>query len=76
METKREIRQKIRQKRQELKEELWKEKSAAVTAIVTAHPWFQEAKNIYTYAAYNREVRTQEIIETAFERGKRNDRVD
>ncbi len=70
METKREIRQKIRQKRQELKVELWKEKSAAVTAVVTAHPWFQEAKNIYTYAAYNREVRTQEIIETAFERGK------
>ncbi len=70
LETKKEIRQKIRQKRRELKEELWKEKSAAVTAVVTAHPWFQEAKNIYTYAAYNREVRTQEIIDTAFKTGK------
>lgn len=70
METKKEIRQKVRQKRQKLKEELWKENSAAVTASVISHPWFQEAKDIYTYVAYDREVRTHEIIDEAFERGK------
>lgn len=70
LETKREIRQRIRQKRQGLKEELWKKDSAAVTDCVISHPWFQEAENIYTYAAYHREVRTQEIMSAAFEMGK------
>lgn len=70
METKKEIRRWIRQKRQEMSEEIWVRDSKAVTDTLITHPWFLDAMDICTYAAYNREVRTQEMIDAAFEMGK------
>ena len=70
METKREIRQKIRRKRREIPKELWLTNSEKITAAIISHPWFLEAADIYTYVAYNREARTQEVIDAAFQMGK------
>ena len=70
LETKREIRQWIRQKRRELEEDVWRKASGDIAAAAVSHPWFSEAREIYTYVDYNREAGTRRIIETAFETGK------
>ena len=53
METKKEIRRWIRQKRQEMSEEIWIRNSKAVTDTLITHPWFLDAMDICTYAAYD-----------------------
>lgn len=70
LETKREIRRRIRLKRQELEEDVWRKASGDIAAAAVSHPWFSEAREIYTYVDYNREAGTRRIIETAFETGK------
>ena len=70
LETKREIRRRIRLKRRELEEDVWRKASGDIMAAAVSHPWFSEAREIYTYVDYNREAGTRKIIETAFAQGK------
>ena len=70
LETKREIRRRIRLKRRELEEDVWRKASGDIMAAAVSHPWFSEAREIYTYVDYNREAGTRKIIETAFVQGK------
>ena len=70
METKREIRRRICQKRREMDETIWRRLSESIAASVILHPWFLQAKELFTYVDYNGEAGTRKIIRTALGMGK------
>ncbi|MCI9023170.1 MAG: 5-formyltetrahydrofolate cyclo-ligase [Dorea sp.] len=70
METKREIRRRICQKRREMDEAIWRRLSESIAASVILHPWFLQAKELFTYVDYNGEAGTRKIIRTALGMGK------
>lgn len=70
METKREIRRRILKIREDLSETAWDRLSEKISASVIRHPWFLEAKEIYTYVDHKREAGTRKIITTAIQMGK------
>lgn len=71
METKKEIRKKVFVKRKEHTEEQIAAMSEEICKKVTALPVFQEAKALYAYVDYNKEVMTRGIIQAAWKAGKK-----
>lgn len=49
----------------------WQDKNAAIVRRVITHPLFLQAKEIYCYVDYQKEVSTKAIIEQAWLSGKR-----
>lgn len=71
METKKQIRSSILAKRRALSREEWESKSEKIQNTLFAHPWYQEAEDIYCYVDYNKEVGTRAIMEQAWKDEKR-----
>lgn len=71
MESKKDIRRHILNKRSELNADVWERHTHAIFERVIEHPYFSEADVIYCYVDYRREVGTRDIIERAWELGKR-----
>ncbi|MGI6094360.1 MAG: 5-formyltetrahydrofolate cyclo-ligase [Lachnospiraceae bacterium] len=71
METKQDIRKKIFAKRRETTPEEVTAMSHIICETVCSLPEFQQASCIYAYADYNKEASTKELIEKAWEMGKR-----
>ena len=71
METKKDIRKRILEERSYMSEnERW-ERSHSICKAVTTHPFFLNAKDIYCYLPVKGEVDTSEIINCAWNLGKR-----
>lgn len=71
METKRDIRARILEKRTHMTQEEWEFKSDLILKRLMEHPFFVEAREIYCYMDYRREVGTRRIIEKAWELNKK-----
>lgn len=71
METKRDIRARILEKRTHMTQEEWEFKSDLIVKRLMEHPFFVEAREIYCYMDYRREVGTRRIIEKAWELNKK-----
>ena len=71
METKKDIRKKVFAKRRETTQEEVMAMSHIICEKVYALPEFQEASCIYAYADYNKEASTRELIQKAWDMGKR-----
>lgn len=71
MDQKKDIRKDVLRKRNELSMLEWDENSHKIYEKVVNHPFFLSANTIYCYVDYNREVRTREIIETAWKKQKK-----
>lgn len=71
MESKRDIRRDVLAIRQNLTDKEWEEKSHLIYKKVTSHPFFLQASEIYCYIDYRREVATREIVEYAWNLGKK-----
>ena len=59
METKRDIRARILEKRTHMTQEEWEFKSDLIVKRLMEHPFFVEAREIYCYMDYRREVGTR-----------------
>ncbi|MEG0590986.1 MAG: 5-formyltetrahydrofolate cyclo-ligase [Lachnospiraceae bacterium] len=70
METKKEIREKILSQRALLSKEEWEEKSARIFQRVVNHPLFLQAKELYCYVDFRKEVATRPIMEWSWKLGK------
>ncbi len=71
MESKKDIRKCVLEKRNCISKQEWEEKSRLICEKVVTHPFFLASDVIYCYVDYRNEVRTREIIETAWEQGKK-----
>lgn len=71
MAEKKHIRKQIFEKRKELTQEQAEQDSREICKKVFALSQFQKAACVYAYVDYNKEVCTREIIEKAWEMGKR-----
>lgn len=71
MESKKDIRKCVLEKRNCISKQEWEEKSRLICEKVVTHPFFLASNVIYCYVDYRNEVRTREIIETAWEQGKK-----
>lgn len=71
MESKKDIRRRVLEKRNQIPEKDWKERSCKIYEKVVAHPFFLSADTIYCYVDYKAEVSTKDIIERAWEYGKK-----
>lgn len=60
---KRDIRARILEKRTHMTQEEWEFKSDLIVKRLMEHPFFVEAREIYCYMDYRREVGTRRIIE-------------
>jgi len=65
-----EIRRKILQKRENLEEKEWFDKSLKIQKKFLSLPFYKKAKSLLTYVHFDREVRTDLIIESALCEGK------
>ena len=68
---KKHIRKQIFERRKELTQEQAEQDSRKICKKVFALSQFQKAACVYAYVDYNKEVCTREIIEKAWEMGKR-----
>ena len=71
MESKKDIRKCVLEKRNCISKQEWEEKSRLICEKVVTHPFFLDSNVICCYVDYRNEVRTREIIETAWEQGKK-----
>lgn len=71
MESKKDIRKRVLEERNFITEKEWEEKSHSIFKKVVTHPFFLKADTIYCYVDYRKEVGTREIIEKAWQLGKK-----
>lgn len=71
MVTKKDIRNRILEVRGQLTQKDWDNKSQQICRRVVTHPLFLAAEEIYCYISFHHEVDTREIIQTAWQQGKR-----
>lgn len=71
MESKKDIRKRVLEKHNCIPEKEWEDKSRLICEKVVTHPFFLQADAIYCYADYHREVATRQIMEYAWEIGKK-----
>lgn len=71
MESKKDIRRRVLKERNSITEKKWEEKSHSIFKKVVTHPFFLEADTIYCYVDYQKEVGTREIIQKAWNLGKK-----
>ena len=71
MESKKDIRRRVLAERNFITEKEWREKSHRIYEKVVTHPFFLHAEEIYCYVDYKNEVATRDIIETAWNLGKK-----
>ena len=69
--TKSEIRSNIKAQKRALTAQEIAVRSHAICRNFLQQPFYQQAEVIYAYAAYNQEIRTEEIMEDAWRQGKR-----
>ena len=71
MESKKDIRKCVLEKRNCISKQEWEEKSRLICEKVVTHPFFLDSNVICCYVDYRNEVRTREIIETAWKQSKK-----
>ena len=71
MESKKDIRKHVLEIRNLMTDTEWEEKTRSIFYKVVTHPFFLQADTIYCYADYRREVGTHQIIEYAWNLGKK-----
>ncbi len=71
MESKKDIRKCVLEKRNCISKQEWEEKSRLICEKVVTHPFFLASNVVYCYVDYRNEVRTREIIETAWKQSKK-----
>lgn len=71
MELKKDIRKRVLKERNFMTEKEWEEKSHSIFKKVVTHPFFLRADTIYCYVDYRKEVGTREIIQKAWQLGKK-----
>lgn len=71
LETKKQIRTRALEERRALTSEARDRYSRTICRLVVEHPLFQSAREIYCYASFREEVKTESLIEEAWKAGKR-----
>lgn len=67
---KEDIRQQIFDMRRKIDPLKWQKDTEAITSLVTTHPWFREAVDIYCYVDFGGEVGTRPLMQEAWRLGK------
>lgn len=65
------LRRQIRRQKEALTEDQIHSASLDLTEQFCSHPLYREAKTIFAYLSYNQEVRTEYLMERAWEDGKK-----
>jgi 5-formyltetrahydrofolate cyclo-ligase len=65
------LREKIRRMRENLDENIWEENSKIIQWRFIETEYYKNSKSIFTYFAFDREVKTDEIIKNALQNNKK-----
>ena len=68
---KKKLRKSILEKRDSLSEEEQKRAQVLITERILGHQWFYLSENILCFASYGSEIRTNEILKEALQKGKK-----